>query len=516
MPRISSVFAASLVCFALGGCAARRPESAPRPSVQAPPGLTAIDPTTGATASAPGTFTILHFNDVYEITPVEGGRAGGLARVAAFRRHLADSLGTVLTTLGGDFISPSALGTARVDGERLAGRQMVAVLNAVGVDWTTLGNHEFDVSEDAFRQRVAESRFRYVASNVHDSTGRPLAGVAAHAIITVDAGGQRVRVGLIGVVIASNHQPWVGYDDPVTSLQAHAAMIRDSVDVLVALTHLTVAQDQRVAEEVPSIDVILGGHEHENYLLRRGTHFTPIIKADANVRSVAVVRVTVGDRHTRPRVTSTLVPINDAMPSDSGVGAEVDRWLARAFAGYRAQGFSPESVVATLRSALDGRETVVRTREGSLSDLIVRAMRHAATDADVAIFNGGSIRIDDVVPPGPITQYDVIRILPFGGNSVVVDMTGALLRQVLLVGRRNQGSGGFLHSAGATLDDGSAVTVGGRVVDDGRRYRVVLTDYLLSGAETGLGFLTRTNPGLTVVRELEDIRQSLIAELRRP
>ncbi len=509
MSRDLAVLASLAAFIAAGGCAS----SGVRSTNGAAP-TAARGPQASARAEA-GSFTILHFNDVYEITPVEGGHAGGLARVAAFRKHLIDSLGTVLTTLGGDFISPSALGTARVDGERLAGRQMVAVLNATGVDWATLGNHEFDVAEAVFAQRIAESRFHFVASNVQDSAGRALAGIAPHAIVSVDAGGRRIRVGLLGVVIASNHQPWVRYFDPITSLREQATAIRDSVDVLIALTHLTVAQDQRVAEEVPEIDLILGGHEHENYLLQRGRHFTPIIKGDANVRSVAVVKVAIGDARTRARITSTLVPIDDRMPSDSAVAAEAARWVARAYAAFRAQGFAPESVVAVLRAPLDGRETVVRTREGSMTDLVVNAMRHAASDADVAIFNGGSIRIDDVVPPGPITQYDVIRILPFGGNSVVVDMTGALLRQVLLAGRRNQGSGGFLHSAGATLDEGSAVTVGGRAVDDARRYRVVVSDFLLSGAETGLSFLTRSNPGLTVVRELEDIRQSLIAELRR-
>lgn len=460
-------------------------------------------------------FTILHFNDVYEITPVEGGRSGGLARVAALRRRLADSLGPVLTTLGGDFVSPSALGTARVDGERLAGRQMVAVLNILGLDWTTLGNHEFDIPEAAFRSRLAESRFRYVASNVTDSAGRPFPGVVPHAIATVASGGDTVRVGFLGVVLPANPQPWVRYQDPMASLRAHAAMIRDSVDVLVALTHLAVADDQRVAESIPGIDLILGGHEHENYLLQRGPRFTPIIKGDANVRTVAVVRVGVGARGTRPSVHSTLVPITDALPADSAVSAEVQRWIDRAFAGYRAQGFAPESVVAVLRAPLDGRESVVRTRAGALSDAILAGMRAEAADADVAIFNGGSIRIDDVVPPGPISQYDVIRILPFGGNSVRADLTGRLLRQVLTVGRQNTGSGGFLHASGAALDSSGVLTVGGATVRDDGWYKVVLTDFLLSGNETGLGFLKRDNPEVRVVRDLRDIRQSLIDQLRR-
>src|SRR5438552_351640 len=96
-------------------------------------------------AAAARTFTILHFNDVYEITPVEGGKAGGLARVARYRAELKAKDPSLLTTLGGDYVSPSALGSARIDGEPLRGKQMVAVLNRVGVDWATFGNHEFDI-----------------------------------------------------------------------------------------------------------------------------------------------------------------------------------------------------------------------------------------------------------------------------------------------------------------------------------------------------------------------------------
>lgn len=471
-----------------------------------------------APAMAPATtpaFTILHFNDVYEITPVEGGRSGGLARVAALRRRLADSVGPVVTTLGGDFVSPSALGTARVDGERLAGRQMVAVLNALGLDWATLGNHEFDIPEAAFRARLAESRFRYVASNVTDSAGRPFPGVSPHAIATVASGGRTIRIGFVGVVLPANPQPWVRYDAPIPSLRRHAAMIRDSVDVLVALTHLAIADDQRAAESIPEIDLILGGHEHENYLLQRGAHFTPIIKGDANVRSVAVVRVEAGAPGRRPRVQSTLVPVTDALASDSAVAAEVHRWVDKAYAGYRSQGFAPESVVAELRSPLDGRESVVRTRSGSLSDVILAAMRADVPDADAAIFNGGSIRIDDVVPAGPITQYDVIRILPFGGNLVRVQLSGALLRRVLQAGRSNAGSGGFLHVSGASLDAAGSAVVGGAPVDDGRYYTVALTDFLLSGNEVGLSFLRRDADGVRGVQELRDIRQALMAQLRR-
>ena len=68
------------------------------------------------------------------------------------------------------------------------------------------------------------------------------------------------------------------------------------------------------------------------------------------------------------------------------------------------------------------------------------------------IVNGGSVRIDDVLPAGPITQYDIIRILPFGGRVLKATFDGALLAQVLDIGLKNQGTGGFLQTAGVTRD----------------------------------------------------------------
>src|SRR5689334_22975976 len=87
-------------------------------------------------------LTVAHINDVYEIDTVEGGKSGGLSRVATVLSRLRAN-GPVITTLGGDYLSPSAIGTARVDGEALGGRQIVDVLDAIGLQWATLGNHEF-------------------------------------------------------------------------------------------------------------------------------------------------------------------------------------------------------------------------------------------------------------------------------------------------------------------------------------------------------------------------------------
>src|SRR5919106_6968089 len=144
----------------------------------------------GVGAQSGATITILHINDVYEIDAIEGGRFGGLSRASTVLQQLQRSRSPVLMTLGGDYLSPSAIGTAIVDGQPLAGRQMVDVLNHVGLDWAVLGNHEFDVSEAAFRARVAESRFRVVASNVSDLKGQPFPATVRSAVVPIQADGR--------------------------------------------------------------------------------------------------------------------------------------------------------------------------------------------------------------------------------------------------------------------------------------------------------------------------------------
>ena len=449
------------------------------------------------------TVTILHFNDVYEIAPIEAGRAGGLARVSNFRARLKAQVPNLITTLGGDYVSPSALGTARVNGERLNGKQMVAVLNVIGLDWATLGNHEFDIPEADFHARLAESKFKIVATNVTDASGAPFAGTVPTAIVPVKTPSGAIRLGLIGLTIDSNKQPWVRYKPPIETARAAVADLKGKADAIVALTHLSLDEDRQLAEQVPGIDVILGGHEHENWIVERGERFTPIIKADANVRSLAIVTLRFPKKGARPIVSARLQRIDDTQKEGPKAAAEVRKWTELAFDAFRKDGFNPAEVVAKIDQPLYGRENAVRNGSTDLTELITEAMRREAK-TDIAVFNSGSIRIDDIVPPGPVTQYDVIRILPFGGKILKATFTGALLIRVLDIGDKNKGSGGFLQKAGIPA-----------VIEPGGRYTLAITDFLLTGGETNLGFLTRDNAEITNVTELRDVRHALIDELKR-
>jgi 5'-nucleotidase len=265
---------------------------------------------------------------------------------------------------------------------------------------------------------------------------------------------------------------------------------------------------------VPALDLIMGGHEHENWYLQRGAGMAPIAKADANVRTVYLHHLRFNPETDALSIRSRLFPITDVLPDDPATAQVVDEWVGIAFEGFRRQGLKPAEPVVTLPEALDGRESTVRNTSSTLTDLMAEAMLRAAPGAALSLFNGGSIRIDDVVQPGTLIEYDVIRILPFGGEVLGVDMKGSLLDSVLTQGVANRGTGGFLHHAGVE-QQGGAWHVGGRPIDPARAYRVAINDFLTLGLEQNLDYLTFDNPGLARVGAHGDVRLVVIAELKR-
>jgi 5'-nucleotidase len=471
----------------------------------------------GAEAESVVQITFIHMNDVYEITPVSGGAEGGLARVATLNKQLSAQNPNTFMILAGDLFSPSALGTARVDGERLSGKQTVGVMNTIGLDFMTFGNHEFDLSEEQFRQRLAESKFTWVSSNVFDANQQPFPGVAKNHIFSVTGqNGQEVRIGLFGLTIASNPKPYLVYTDPFAAAAEQVQALRGQVDILIALTHLLIDNDKVLASQQPDIDLIIGGHEHENMRESVGPDSPPIFKADANARTVYIHDLVYNTQTKALQINSQLQPITAELSDDPEALQAVNEWVNLGFEGFRQDGFNPEQRITEVPVPLDGLETSVRNRPTDLTQLIARSMLNNASGAELAIYNGGSIRIDDVIPPGPLTEYDVIRILPFGGKIMLVEMKGSLLQRVLDQGQANQGNGGYLQTANVSRDEAAGVwLVNAEPLNPDRSYQVAINDFLISGREQGLDFLNDQNPELKVIQEYADVRQAMIQQLKQ-
>lgn len=485
--RLARVGLASIALLALSACGTRPVESTANPPAD-PPSL-----------------IVLQLNDVYEINPV--GDAGGLARVATLREELGQEA-PVLTVLAGDFLSPSAMGVAKVDGERIAGAQMIGALNVMGLDVATLGNHEFDLGEEKLLKRIAESTFTWVSSNITRADGKPLASVVPRLVRTVG----EVKVGIFSVTLDDNNPDWLNFDTDYAAVAARevAALKAEGAQIIIGLTHLELQQDIELAVAVPDIDVIMGGHEHENWKVRRGPDQTPITKADANARTVFVHRFTRDEDGLES--DAELVFIGPDIEDEAKTAAEAKRWTDKAFSSLTAAGIDPDARIATAWADLDGREGSIRNRTTALTAVVAESLH--VEDCVASIYNAGSIRIDDVIPKGAgISEYDVMRILPFGGNVVAGTWSGALLTRVLEAGQKNKGVGGWLQTDGIGGAPGKW-TIGGQPIAADGSYRICISDFLLLGKETNLDFLTREAEGLSALKDGEDVQRLLSARFK--
>lgn len=269
-------------------------------------------------------------------------------------------------------------------------------------------------------------------------------------------------------------------------------------DAVVALTHQTLASDEQLALAGLEIDLILGGHEHVNVHRRAipaksgDRPVPPIYRADANARTV-YLHLLHFENGRLARIESTLKSVTDAIPEDPVVAALVRKWVDQAYRAFRADGLDPEEELTTLTDAYDGREESVRSKPTNLTDLIGDAMLAAAKTAPaprLAIYNSGSVRIDDELLPGPVTTYDVIRVLPFGGEVFAVELTGEVVGKMLdhtvsSADGKDPGlnSGAFLQTRNVLGKKGEW-TIGGEKLDAAKTYTVVINDYLFVGKQT--------------------------------
>lgn len=490
-------------------------------------------PMTGFSMEAPpkAFFTFLHINDVYEISPLEGGKVGGMARVATLRKQLMTEGNPVYTVLAGDFLNPSVIATVKYKGERIKGAQMVDVMNQTGVDYVCFGNHEFDLDESELQKRINESEFEWISSNTFHRTDKwvaPFEKVKADAsrpiqpykILRIPAtSGQDVRVGVISVCLPANKQPYVTYHDIYRDAKLTYDYIRDKTDFVVGLTHLSIEQDRELARQIPGLALIMGGHEHQNHIEKVGN--VVIAKADANAKTAYIHKLTYDVSGAQITVSSELEDIGENLEQDEEVKAAVKVWEDRAFEGFKKSGFDINKVVTTLDEPLDGREATNRFRPTNMGIMVAEAIfKGKPGQADASLINSGSIRIDDVLS-GTITEYDIIRMLPFGGAVYHVEMTGKLLAEILDPGLGiNKGSGGYLQLYNISWE-GNDFKVDGKPLDVNKTYRIAMPAFLLTGLEKNLGFLKPDNPEIKKIDKpadgdsYNDIRLVVIDFLRK-
>lgn len=389
----------------------------------------------------------LLINDVYVADTLSDG-TGGLARVATVRSRLADQ-GQVLFVLAGDFLSPSLLS------KYYGGRQMVEALNAAGLDYATFGNHEFELPRDTLIARIEASSFKWLSANCTLADGSRFPKVIPWDTVRISGH----LVGLFGVTLQGDYRSYVRCGDPDSAAVAVADTLTAlEADLIVGVTHQTIEADRDLLARDPRIELILGGHEHERHdSVVSGRH---VLKADANSRSAQFATLWGGKGKWRQAVG--LVTIDSRLPDDSATASVAARWAD----SLRAK-LGPERVVGTAAASIDARDAVSRNRESPIGMLVTDAMR-AGTGADVALINAGAMRLDDVIPAGPVSNYQLESLFLFADETRIVTfpLSGARLREVLEhgVSDASLGKGGFLQVSGIRFTYDRARPVGSRLV----------------------------------------------------
>lgn len=412
------------------------------------------------------------------------------AHYAAYVQALRDERPGALYVGTGDSLGASALSYSTF------GAHMVAALNRAGLTADTYGNRDFDYGPNELAKRVQESAFAWVSANVIDRrTGDVLAAEeGARRFVILEVNG--VRIGITG--IAPHDTPAmaaIGPDvvvlDPVAALREVVPEMRAAgAQLVVVLAHERGDLLRNVAAAVDGIDVIVGDHSGQALEQAVVVGRTLLAAAGTGLEHLGEFRLWVNAgrierwEYVLHRVRETI----DArgLAPHPAVLEVIDRYDREFHA-------SMSQVIGHIAVPFDTRPEVVRTSETAVGNFVADRLREWG-NADVAFINAGALRGDRVYPAGPFTFGDLLALLPYPDNTVILRLDGARLLAVLenSVGAVEARHGRFLHVSGLEFAyDPDAppgqrvrsVRVGGRPLDPEAPYTVVTTTFLASGAD---------------------------------
>lgn len=426
-------------------------------------------------------ISILHMNDVHgRVDPIQpdpkGPFVGGLARAARLVFDLrAERPGQVLLLSAGDMIHGTNVANM------FQGRPVIECMNLMYFDAMTLGNHEFNFGQQVLSDLSGRSLFPFLGANVGN------AKAFAKPYVVKEVNGLKVAViGLSAqetpIVTHPKNVEGLTFDDPIAAAKKAVSQV-GNVDLIVALTHIGADLDVKLAQEVPQIDVIVGGHSHtqldqpkkvgDTIIVQDGEYGKFLGRLDVKVAGGKVVSY-----------EGKLVPVANELIPVTGIDAVIS-----------AANSSLNSVLGTVigetKVALDGERANVRTRETNLGNFIADVMRNAV-GADVAIANGGGIRAS--LPAGPMKVGDVFTIVPFDNTVVLLEATGAQILKALEngLGKYPEQLGAFCQISGMTVLFDPAKPAGSRVVevkvagaplDPAKLYKVATNDFMAAGGD---------------------------------
>lgn len=386
------------------------------------------------------------------------------------------------------------------------GEKTAEVLNQIGVDAMTLGNHEFDDGDDVLGRFLENLTFPIVAANVKSS--HPALNRTIQPYTVFD----EYKVAVIGVTVdsstLSNPSNLTTFSDPIKSVQDTIDSIHATTDIkrIVALTHIGYDQDILLAQQTTGLSLIMGGHSHTplgNMSATPAGAYPTIVNNTAGEEVFVVTAYRWGeylgyidlvwdgdDRVVEYR--GAPFHLDNTTAQDAGLQAQIVEWRAP-FQEYA------NEVVG--ESSVDLGQDTCQLEECLMGDIMADAAEAygKGLDAGVAfsIINAGGIRA--AIDAGPITRGEVLTAFPFGNSLVSLTRTGQEVWTVLegIVSGVNQENGlevtSFLQlsadlrivyspevSVGSRLQN---VTIGGKAIDLAAEYTFITLDYLAKGGD---------------------------------
>lgn len=475
-------------------------------------------------------LTLLHTNDVHSTyggltdkgqtcyaALCESGRGGYVRLDQAVRAIRRDQPAAVFMDAG-DIFQGTLFWT--VHKEVMPAR----LIDKMGYQAIIPGNHEFDEGWGTWLKLVNRLKTPVLAANV--SFGAEIKSPALAKIkpyLVLEQGGR--KIGLVGLVTPNTPEtssPGLGvsFAEAKEILEkAVQDLSGQGVGIIVAVTHLGLENERRLARAVSGVDVIVGAHSHsllsntENRaegpypIVEKAPNGAPVLVVSASTASIYLGRLEVGfDAAGVARKwqggpikldEETLASLNAPQP---------DAALMKLIDGYAA----PVAKMMKTRLgaiAADGRDgrpleepNVLECRKGECltGNIVADALRTTAfKKAQIALINGGALR--NSLPGGPVTPGDVLGTLPFQNTPLKADMPGEIIWQALErgVSTYGEGEGCFLQVSGLRYAFNPALKSGRRItkaevmdengqwgpLDKGASYQVVTIDFLARGGD---------------------------------
>ncbi|KAK5052156.1 hypothetical protein LTR84_002960 [Exophiala bonariae] len=459
----------------------------------------------GGDTSSPPDLRILHFNDVYHLDSSSAEPVGGIARFQTVINHYRSGekfkeQPELVTLFSGDAFNPS------LESSVTKGSHMVPILNNIGTDVACVGNHDLDFGVRQFRSLTSQCTFPWLLANVLDPAlgdSVPLGNAQKTLMLTSSNG---IKIGVIGLVerewlaTINTLPPDLIYKSASATAQELVPGLREQgAEIIIAVTHQREPNDNKLAEKTPEglIDIILGGHDHfYNHSLISGTH---VLRSGSDFKQLSYIearRKTNGIgwdfNIVRQDITSAIAEDEDTLALTERLTAKLKAKLGRPL-GYTA-------------APLDARFTTVRLKESNYGNFICDLMR-SHYSGDCCIMASGTIRGDQIYPPGVLRLKDIMDCFPFEDPCIVIRITGAAISAALensvstypaLEGRFPQVSNikfefDPLKPSGNRV---SWIKIGGEPVDLERKYVVVTRGYMGRGKDGFDSLLVESEGGV--------------------